>query len=411
VITLITLALVFILIAVRRIGSLQLAIWQIMGAGALLVLVTGQIAPARALAAINGEVMLFLAGMFVLGRALEMSGYLAVLEFKLLRRTRTAGQLVFGLLLTMGLGSALLMNDTVAVIGTPLVVWIARRQSLEPKLLLLTLAFAITIGSVMSPIGNPQNLLIALQTGLANPFVVFLKWLAVPTIANLLLAGLVLRFFYRKEFRQPLHFTYQAETPHNRLVTLVKTALGLVGFTIMLKIGVVIVGLRWDLPLTLVALAAALPVLAGSPQRWQILKTIDWATLLFFAAMFILMQSVWDTGFFQHLLGALLKPSYIMAAGIVLSQFISNVPLVALLLPAMQQSGAEIIQLMTLAAGSTLAGNLTILGAASNVIIIQMAERMDGGTLTFVEFIRIGALLTLLNALLVMGWIMTIAPG
>jgi Na+/H+ antiporter NhaD/arsenite permease-like protein len=53
--------------------------------------------------------------------------------------------------------------------------------------------------------------------------------------------------------------------------------------------------------------------------------------------------------------------------------------------------------LMALAAGSTIAGNLTILGAASNVIIIQNAEQKSGETLTFWEFVRIGVPLTAIN--------------
>jgi Na+/H+ antiporter NhaD/arsenite permease-like protein len=53
---------------------------------------------------------------------------------------------------------------------------------------------------------------------------------------------------------------------------------------------------------------------------------------------------------------------------------------------------------MALAAGSTIAGNLTILGAASNVIIIQNAEK-QGETLTFWEFLRVGLPLTIANVL------------
>jgi Na+/H+ antiporter NhaD/arsenite permease-like protein len=88
-----------------------------------------------------------------------------------------------------------------------------------------------------------------------------------------------------------------------------------------------------------------------------------------------------------------------MGTSIVLSQFISNVPLVALYLPVLMQLGANSKELVALAAGSTIAGNLSILGAASNVIIIQNAEQKSGETLTFWEFIKIGVPLTAINAL------------
>jgi Na+/H+ antiporter NhaD/arsenite permease-like protein len=86
-----------------------------------------------------------------------------------------------------------------------------------------------------------------------------------------------------------------------------------------------------------------------------------------------------------------------MGISIILSQFISNVPLVALYLPMLMQMGVSNSGLMALAADSTIAGNLSILGAASNVIIIQNAEQKSGETLTFWEFIRIGVPLTAIN--------------
>jgi len=93
---------------------------------------------------------------------------------------------------------------------------------------------------------------------------------------------------------------------------------------------------------------------------------MDWHTLIFFAAMFILMQSVWDSGFFQATINNLnldvTSADSIFAVSTLLSQFISNVPLVALYLPLLTQAGARASQLMMLAAGSTIAGNLTILG-------------------------------------------------
>ena len=84
----------------------------------------------------------------------------------------------------------------------------------------------------------------------------------------------------------------------------------------------------------------------------------------------------------------------ILALSVFLSQIISNVPFVALFQPLLHNPSAQ--DLMALAAGSTIAGNLFILGAASNVIIIQNAEK-SGETLTFLDFARVGVPLTALN--------------
>jgi Na+/H+ antiporter NhaD/arsenite permease-like protein len=112
------------------------------------------------------------------------------------------------------------------------------------------------------------------------------------------------------------------------------------------------------------------------------------------------MASVWSN-FFQNRLDSmhlnLASTSVVMTMSVILSQFISNVPLVALYTPTLTHLGASTKELMALAAGSTIAGNLTILGAVSNVIIIQNAEKNAGETLTFFEFVKIGLPLTIIN--------------
>jgi len=146
-ISVIALALVFVLIAVRQVGKNSLAIWQIMLLGASVVLLTGQISPENAVRAINLDVMIFLGAMFVIGESMQESGYLLYLFNRIFGRARNLDQLLLLILFAMGFLSALLMNDTIAIIGTPLMLYFARTLKIAPKLLLLTLAFAVTIGS------------------------------------------------------------------------------------------------------------------------------------------------------------------------------------------------------------------------------------------------------------------------
>jgi Na+/H+ antiporter NhaD/arsenite permease-like protein len=202
IIPIIVLAVVFILIATRRIGNIRLQIWQIMLFGAIAVLVTGQISPVNALLSINIDVILFLFGMFIVGEAFIESGYLNHVAYRIFRRAKSPDQLLLAVLFGMGLGSAFLMNDTLAIIGTPVVLLLAKQCKLPPKLMLLTLAFAVTIGSVMSPIGNPQNVLIAINGNVANPFVTFLRYLFLPTMVNMFLAFMLLRLFFKKDLQK-----------------------------------------------------------------------------------------------------------------------------------------------------------------------------------------------------------------
>jgi len=275
---------------------------------------------------------------------------------------------------------------------------------MHSKLLLLALAFAVTIGSVMSPIGNPQNLLIAINGGMKNPFIEFFKFLFIPTIINLFVAFLLLKLFYKEEFHDNKLDHSQEPIKDKKLAKLCKISLILIGVLVLAKIILVFLNVNIDFRLTYIALISMLPVFLFSQKRIQIVKKIDWHTLIFFAAMFVLMQAVWDSGFFQsiieHLDINITSIIIIFIISIVLSQLISNVPLVALYLPLLMHAGASTKEMIALAAGSTIAGNLFILGAASNVIIIQNAEKKAKKTLTFLEFAKIGIPLTIVNTLI-----------
>ena len=388
------LAAVFILIAVRQVGGFHLRIWQIMCIGAVAVLLFGQISPIDALRAINPDVMVFLLGMFIVGEALEQSGYLDTIAFRIFARARSGRQFILIVLLFMGALSALLMNDTIAIIATPVVISYACRFGLDPKRALLALCFAVTTGSVASPIGNPQNLLIATYSGISQPFIVFFLYLAIPTLVNLLVAYLFLTHDLPGKECDPTRDGKEYGVRDQRLASISRLSLAIILALIAVR---VLTGPAL-IPLSFIALAGAVPVVLLSRQRSAIVRAIDWPTLAFFAAMFVLMQSVYNTGFFQSGIdfGAITSLPLVLGTSVVLSQFISNVPFVALFLPLIAREGMSVASLMALAAGSTIAGNLTILGAASNVIIIENAERR-GYTLTFWEFLRVGLPLTAVN--------------
>lgn len=394
---------VFILITTRQIGRLQLEIWQIMLLGAITVLLTGQISPIEAIESIDFDILIFLFGMFAIGRALEESGYLWHLLSRLFKKVKSKDQMLLVLIFAMGMLSAVLLNDTVAIIGTPLAIMLAKDNGISPKLLLLALTFSVTIGSVMSPIGNPQNLLIAMSGNIDNPFITFPAFLAAPTIINLFIIFILLKYLFKNEFNGPAAFRQESITD-TRLTFLSKISLSILISLVFFRIVTVWMGLQIDIKLSYISLLSALPLFIFSERRSDILKGVDWKTIVFFAAMFVLMRSVWDTGFFQYLLseldGNLTDIPVILTTSIIVSQLISNVPFVALFLPIISHSNASIRSFMALAAGSTVAGNLTILGAASNVIVIQTAENKAHCTLTFIDFLKVGAPLTVVNTMI-----------
>jgi Na+/H+ antiporter NhaD/arsenite permease-like protein len=115
--------------------------------------------------AIDLDVILFLIGMFSLASLASLSGLLEAIVYRLTSRFKSSVGLVYGSALLFGLLAAFVVNDTVALMGPPIAYTISRVSGLNVKVMFLLPAFSLTIGSTMTPIGNSQNALIAVESG------------------------------------------------------------------------------------------------------------------------------------------------------------------------------------------------------------------------------------------------------
>ncbi len=284
----------------------------------------------------------------------------------------------------------------------PLAFALARRSKIGATPLVVAVAVAVTVGSVASPIGNPQNFIIASQQGIGEPFEVFAKYLLVPTLVSLAgLAALLWVMFPElgklktfDEDHEERKGDYWAARAGFQGVVALSAVRALSGFWDAIPR----FGLFW------IALAGAAIAVLLSRKPSNALKA-DYGTLAFFAGMFVLMRAVWDSGIFQQFLpsvGALAEPNMVLASSILLSQVLSNVPFVILYVKALG-TGAGAQTLALLAAGSTLAGGITYLGAASNIIVMQAAEK-EGGTLPFREFTIAGVASVGISMAAVLCW-------
>jgi Na+/H+ antiporter NhaD/arsenite permease-like protein len=268
----------------------------------------------------------------------------------------------------------------------------------------------------MTPIGNPQNILIAAQSGIANPFLTFLIHLTIPTVLSILITYLILKFFYRKEitsdlivlnqseFAGRLDGYYDARLARIAVIILFATLAGFVLSEVLtfLKIA--------SLSLGAVAIIGAAALYGCTGQRINILRSVNYSVLVFFAAMFVVMSAMWTSGAVSLIFGTIMpapnpedlvqSTAVISAASIGMSQILSNVPFVSIYNFVMTDSGftgAHVDQWMVLAAASTIAGNLTILGAASNIIVIEAAEARRIPAFSYFEFLKIGSIVTAAN--------------
>ncbi|MEM3159310.1 MAG: SLC13 family permease [Nitrososphaera sp.] len=406
-------AAVYVLIIGRR--RFGVPIWVAMLIGAALMVGLQVTSIQGAYDAVNLEVIAFLFGMFSIVSALERAGVLKMIAMKMLSWARTPSQLLMAFVVGMGVLSAFLVNDTIALLGIPLAIHVAKHAGIKPAVLLLALAFGITVGSVMTPIGNPQNLLIAIDSGFDLPFRTFLFYLAAPTVANLFVTYFILKLYFRKELPQKLQYAPVAAEvvsgesipdPRQAKIAIYITIATLAGFLLSELLHVYQIA---QFSISIVAMLGAAALYALSSERTQLLKHVDYSVLVFFAGMFIVTSSMWQSGAIGIITGWLPDPSpadeaqslsVITAASLALSQVLSNVPFVSLYDFVMIDSGfgqEHVAQWLMLAAASTVAGNLTILGAASNVIVIEAAETRGVRAFSFVEFSKIGSIITVAN--------------
>jgi Na+/H+ antiporter NhaD/arsenite permease-like protein len=421
------------LLIFRKAGGRQIPIWVSMVVGASLMIATLSISPMNAFKAIDFSVLSFLFGMLVITAGFEKSGLINYMVLWILRRTRSLKGTLLAVIMGSGFLSAFFVNDTIALLWTPIVLGISAKIGLkEKKALLIPLAFGITIGSTFTPIGNPQNVLVALNSGMERPFTSFIEFLAIPTFISLVVVYYVCKsnlFFGRflsqsflsngnlvqADIRNPSSAISDWLLAKESAVVLIML---LVSFAIIevfpsiQSLGIIIDGTRVGITISSLALAFGILLLIISPKREYLLVSLSWSVLVFFAGMFVVMSAVWNSGIGRTLLNELPSPvhgnnlqsvSAIMSVSIILSQILSNVPFVQLYSFQMHNLSfgpVDVIPWLAVAAGSTLAGNLTLLGAVSNIIIIDSAENRNEKAFGFLEFLKYGALVTAVTALI-----------
>lgn len=398
---------VAVLVGMRRLGRVHLPPWGVALGGALLAVATGIVPPSQALHAVQWDVLATLACLFAIGAGIGQSRLADDLLDRLDRvplSTATWG----GLLCGIALLSALVTNDAVAVVGTPLLLRFAERRGRSPFPALLLLMAGVTTGSVPSPLGSPQNLLVASSGSLSDPFVTFLVWLGPPTVVSLLLVLLLFRAvsFHLERLPRVMLPPVQPEADGRSASSLPAVAsVLLVALFVGLELAFGLLGQSLPLPFSGIALAGAAPLLLGS-KPVRLIRAIDWRTLLLFVGLFVLTDGVRSSGLVEGSLDAATgSPLALITLAVLGSQVVSNVPLVAIALPFVEPYGTQ--AMMALVAGSTIAGHLTPIGAASNLIVLEAAARRGVG-IPLRIFVGFGLPLVLVQGLCYWTWFVVI---
>lgn len=368
-------------------------------AGGAAMMATGSLALPRAVEAVNLDILALLFGMLALAASLELCGFFDWLARRIVERARTQRGLLGWTMLASAVLSALILNDAVVLIFTPVLVKAARLMRVDYMPYLAGEAIAANIGSVATPVGNPQNAFIAIASGVSfGDYVLAL----LPVAALSLVAGLALLLLvFRRALARPLDKQGLAELgapklqhPRQFWATLAILALVFAGFlgSHALRVSIAHVALAGGLAVLLAAFALA------RPRALKLLRSIDYTILVFFVGLFWVIAGFRDAGLSDGLARVFLGGTgpdllALTAWSAALSNIVSNVPAVLLIAPTVQATGSMDLWL-ALAASSTLAGNATLVGAAANVIVAETA-RAFGAEFSVRRFMLAGVPVTL----------------
>lgn len=373
--------------------------------GAVAMVLLGIVPPGAAMReAINHETILLLLGMMIVSAHLDQAGAFRWASWFTLTRVRSPRRLAMALVFVAGTLSAFLVNDTICLMFTPLVVQLARDARIRPLPLLLALAFGANAGSVATLTGNPQNMLIGTLSGIG--YARFTAVLALPAVAGLGVVAAYVLVAFRSDLGDGAIETARLERPavDARLTTW--SLVTLAGTVVAFLSGA---SLAW----TSMLAASVLLVGAGAAPR-EIFARIDFVLLTFFAALFVIVDGVGRAGvataMFDRLAPLLgtTPASQVVGFGaftVLASQVVSNVPFVLLAGQWMPRFADPTLMWLSTALFATFAGNLTIVGSVANMIVLEGAGA--DGRISFLGFLRHGAVVTVASLAAALGvlWI------
>jgi Na+/H+ antiporter NhaD/arsenite permease-like protein len=392
----------YALISTRRLKILRLNRPASALLGAVAMVVFGVMRIEDAYRAVDWNTIALLLGMMLLSSYLQLAGFFELAADWILLRARTPQRLLLMLVFASGLLSALLVNDTICLMMTPLVVAVIVRGRLPLLPYLMALATSANIGSVMTLTGNPQNMIIGNFSGI--PYARFLLGLAPAALLCLTLDYFILSWGFRRVLAGArIEITGFAPVQVNRPL-LVKTVACLAAVTLAFFFDAPI-RRHFGLNVAWIALAgASVAMVLARVDTHQVLKLVDWHLLLFFAALFVVVEGLRETSLpeqiYQSLRGVFggtaaaqaWNLTWFSVAG---SNIFSNVPFVLVAGQWMRNFAEPELMWKVLALSTTFAGNLTILGSVANVIVVESAKpHIEVG---FWDYARLGIPITVVT--------------
>jgi Na+/H+ antiporter NhaD/arsenite permease-like protein len=346
--------------------------------GAIALIATEALSLEQAWQSVHVPTLMLLFAFMVLSAQLRLGGFYTWVTRRIGAR-RVSPVILLGLLILMVAAlSAVFSNDIICLAIAPVLVDVCLARRLNPVPFLLALACAANIGSALTLIGNPQNMLIGETLQLS--FAGYLAEAVVPVVLSLAVTWVFIAWRSRGHWYVPGWQMSQAvpelHPDQNPVLDRWQTTKGL-----GVAAGVLLLFLFSPLPREVVALTAAgVLLLSTRMHSRKMLGLVDWQLLVLFVGLFVVNEALAKTGLPMQTVEALRdagvhvdQPLPLFLLSFVLSNIVSNVPAVMLLLPVASHEMAGPL----LALASTFAGNLLIVGSIANIIVVDAAARRN----------------------------------
>src|SRR5271157_3347571 len=362
---------------------------------------------------IDWDVIFLLLGMMIIVSVLRQTGVFEYVAIWSAKRARGSPLRVMILLvLVTAIASALLDNVTTVLLIAPVTLLVCDRLAINAAPFLMAEAFASNIGGTATLVGDPPNIIIASKAGLTfNDFLIHLTPIVIIVMAVLI--ALLPRLF-RGSFTVDPERVVDVMSLEEKETIRDPRLLIACGVVLAAVFAAFIAHSALHMEPSIVALlGAGILIVISRLEHSDYLSSVEWETLLFFAGLFIMVGALVKTGVVKQLAhlaitaiggNTLLASMVILAASLVISGFVNNVPyaatmapIVADLAPALTNHANPGVLWWALALGTEFGGNLTAVGASANVVVLGIARRADS-PISFWEFTRKGAVVTAISA-------------
>lgn len=370
----------------------------------------------QAFHSIDWNVIFLLAGMMIIANVLKETGVFQWIALKAVRLGKGDPFRVLILLsLITAFSSALLDNVTTVILIAPVTLFVASTLRVSPIPYLIAEILASNIGGMATLIGDPPNILIGSAAGI--DFVTFAANMG-PIALIILLAFIgMARFLFKKELTVRDQSSIDiAGLDTSALITdpvllrksLIITSAVILGFLLHSTLHLE--------PATIALTGATLLMLWSKTDPHHALRDIEWTTLFFFFGLFITVEAVVEVGLIGMVADAALRLTggdlaltsmLLIWFSAIASGIVDNIPYTATMIPIVKNL-AQVMPAETLwwslALGADLGGNLTLVGAAANVVVASLAEK-SGHPISFRRFLGYGVITTVMSLILASGYV------